>query len=777
MSIPSSLYNTDTIATYGTTEIELTKKIEDLYPTVGTVDNSIAYTKYTASWIYSAGVTCYPYEDGGSSVKFADYEPDTSYCYKYYNWESDVPVTDTNINICIIKSDTSEGYYYINSDSIIDYGIDDSRIVRNAQTNKMLFTMQARRIDLTELEPYDIERGSASYNFPLETVDLKYIDTHPDEYFYDFSFTGCLVWDGSDWDSAGYMPAYISTSSSSQGFATINTCFNRRGIRYAMDVGQNADLYVQWDGSSDGFEANGGTGWSLGWPENVEVAPYYISIGDMANLNALIEAEIEGEETRIDIITCQRAIPVNEIWYYFTWCYGVYYNGYDGLRNASHNSYYCPCIKGSELSKLIAGCGLYFLADPDADLTGITPNTLGNCADIWLGEMNGDFTTSGNWIKGANINSYTGANREGNVFNGGFDPSIVPSGGGTDEDEDTAIATAAAPYAKGLVNYYAMTAGSVLIEHISEALSTWDLQNTGKDLYKNLVSCKLIKPPAPIPTTGSEPFTIYGVKPQYEGADISLPVVSGNPDASFGPYKIPRKFYDFRDYAPYTRVCIYIPYCGWCDLPSHVVGRSVTVKYFTDIIAATVRAVVFCGNNIVAEMAGVMGLDIPFTADAVGMKQAGVVNGLTAYAGGALQTAAGVASIVTTKGGKGIGETLSGASKLVSAYTQTAIAFNENTTEISGKNGDGCSLSGATNIIIKIIRPKYGASSTAPYVPAGFAHSIGFVSNKQVRVGNVSGLLIADNVDTSGIAGATDAERAEIKRVLESGLIVNAAPE
>ena len=356
-------------------------------------------------------------------------------------------------------------------------------------------------------------------------------------------------------------------------------------------------------------------------------------------------------------------------------------------------------------------------------------------------------------------------------------PDSPGGGGGTDEDNNDPVNTQGAPYAKGLVNYYAMTAGSNLIDHISAALSTWDLQNTGKDLYKNLVSCKLIKPPAAIPTTGSEPFTIYGEKPQYEGADITLPVVSGNPDATFGPYSISRKFNDFRDYAPYTRVCIFLPYCGWCDLPSHVVGRSITVKYFTDIIAATVRAVVFCNNNIIAEAAGVMGLDIPFTADAVGMKQAGVVSGLTAYAGGALQTAAGVAQLVTSKDAKGLSNVFSGGSKLLSAYSQTAQAFNENTTEISGKNGDGCSLSGATNIIIKIIRPKYGASSDPPFVPAGFAHSVGFVSNKQVRVGNVSGLLIADNVDTSGIAGATDAERAEIKRVLETGLIVNAAPE
>lgn len=435
-----------------------------------------------------------------------------------------------------------------------------------------------------------------------------------------------------------------------------------------------------------------------------------------------------------------------------------------------HNIIYGLKIDKDIVLKLICSYGMPFSFGSSTTIQFADP-------DYALPEIVGNIIT-GKYFRGDECaTADTDNNRWGNVKNIDNKPAGGGGGGGSDEDEDTAISTAGAPYAKGLVNYYAMTAGSPLIDHISEALSTWDLQNTGKDLYKNLVSCKLIKPPAAIPTTGSEPFTIYGEKPQYQGADITLPVVSGNPDATFGPYSISRKFNDFRDYAPYTRVSIYLPYCGWCDLPSHVVGRSVTVKYFTDIIAATVRAVVFCGNNIVAEAAGVMGLDIPFTADAVGMKQAGVVSGLTAYAGGALQTAAGVASIVTTKGGKGIGETLSGASKLVSAYTQTAIAFNENTTEISGKNGDGCCLSGATNIIIKIIRPKYGASSDPPYVPAGFAHSIGFVSNKQVRVGNVSGLLIADNVDTSGIAGATDAERAEIKRVLETGLIVNAAPE
>lgn len=352
-----------------------------------------------------------------------------------------------------------------------------------------------------------------------------------------------------------------------------------------------------------------------------------------------------------------------------------------------------------------------------------------------------------------------------------------PTPPGDDEDNNDPISTKGAPFSAGLCHYYALTAGSVLLDHISEALGTWDIENTHKDLYKNLVSCKLIKPPAAIPTTGSEPFTIYGVKPQYQGADITLPVVTGNPDATFGPYTIDRKFGDFRDYAPYTRVSIFLPYCGWCDLPSHVVGRSVTVKYFTDIIAATCKAVVFCNNNIIAEAAGVIGLDIPFVADNVGAKMQAVTAGMIAALGGGIQLGAGIGTMVSTKSGSGAKAALSGASQYLSGYSQMAMAFNENTTEISGKNGDGCCLSGATNIIIKIVRPKKGAYTTAPFTPPGYGHNVGFVSQKQVKVSRVSGLLIADNVDTSGISGATEAERAEIKRVLETGLIVNAAPE
>lgn len=761
MAIPSSLYNTDTIATYGTTEIELTKKIEDLYPTAeGTVDNSIAYTKYDASWLYTAGVTCYPYEDGGTSVKFAEYEPDSSYCYKYYNWESDVPLTDANVNVCIITPGSTAGYYYINSESIIDYDINVSRFVRNAQTNKMLFTAQARRINLTELEPYEIQRGSASHIFPLQTVDLKYIDSHPDEYFYDFSLTGCRVWDGSDWIAASYVPAYISTSSSSQGIATINTCFNRRGIYYDMDVRQDSELYIHEDGSSDGFEANGATGWSLGWSEDVEVAPYYIGIGDMANLNALIEAEIEGEETRIDIITCQRAIPVNEIWYYFTWCSGVYYNHPDGVRNASHSSYYCPCIKGSTLSKLIAGCGLYFLADTEADLTGITPNTLGNCADIWLGEMSGDFTTTGNWIKGANINTYTGANREGNVYNGGFDPNYVPQPPSPEDGDDMDIMNTGATGSSGGFTHFYILSPQDLIDLLSDFYTHAD---AGESLSNNLVCSYILGiPSSDWAATEDVPVAIHNSAQgtPFVSVDDYKHVTATNNMLVTGTFDVPRRTNTFYDFSPYTTYEVFIPCCGWVRLPDTVAGRTINVYLYLDIASCCVKGqVMISGAGVCAVVNGALGSPIPMAVIESGILRGNNIQAGMGMIGGAIQTG------VSAGSGNAMGIGL-GAERILTGLVNCSVAGNTNYTEQKGGTGDITQFAMGHQCYIKITHPVIDPVVNE-YI---FAHTVGYLCNTVGQLSNFHGFTMCSNPHVH--ISATSTEKEEIKRLLEEGVIL-----
>lgn len=355
-------------------------------------------------------------------------------------------------------------------------------------------------------------------------------------------------------------------------------------------------------------------------------------------------------------------------------------------------------------------------------------------------------------------------------------PPVPPVPPGDDEDNDDPLSSVGAPFGTGLAHYYISTVDGAALNQISEAMSTWDIDGTKKDLYRNLISCKIVKPPTAVPATPGV-FVIYGEKPQYQGADITINEVTGNPDISFGPYSIDRKFNDFRDRAPFTRAEIFLPYCGWCVLPSHVIGRSVSVSYYSDIIAGTVKAVVYCGTNPVAEASGVMSVDIPFAAENVGEKVAAANIGMLAYGRAAIQTAAGIGTAVASKGKSGWGNILSGGTAVMSAYNQLAQVENGNYTEICGKSGDGCALAGVDTIVIKITRPKYSGNNIAPFVPAGFAHTVGFVSMKQSKVNACTGLIVCDNVEVSGISGATDTERAEIKRVLESGLYVNSPPE
>lgn len=426
----------------------------------------------------------------------------------------------------------------------------------------------------------------------------------------------------------------------------------------------------------------------------------------------------------------------------------------------SWNKRIVPFFTDEFLMRYIASFGLRFLVD----------------STMYIGYMNSDGTCNGDYILEADLPTSDSANRNITDFSGSnYDANVpyVPPSPGTDEDEDTAISTNGAPFGTGLAHYYVTTVDSVTLQHISEAMGTWDIDATKKDLYRNLISCKLMKPPAGIPSDPSGVFTIYGVKPQYNGADITITEVTGNPSITYGPYSIDRKFNDFRDYAPYSKAEIFVPYCGWTALPSHVIGRSVYVDYFTDVIAGTVKAVIRCGNNVVAEAAGVMAVDIPFASENVGAKVAAATTGMLSYGQGALQASVGIGQAVASKGKAGIKNITSGLASVIGAYNQMAMVNNENWTEINGKSGDGCALAGIDTIIIKITRPKYGSYPAPYYVPADYGHTVGFVSMKKTKVGSCTGLIICDNVDTSGISGATDRERQLIKEYLESGVIVN----
>ena len=351
-----------------------------------------------------------------------------------------------------------------------------------------------------------------------------------------------------------------------------------------------------------------------------------------------------------------------------------------------------------------------------------------------------------------------------------YGPPVDP-----DADIEVDMPVQEAAFGDGLTHYYVCNKGAGVLEDISAAMSTWDIKNTGKDLYKNLLSCRLTKIGG-IPAENST-FVIYGEELLYNGSPISINKITGNPTIDLGEYEILPKFNDFRDYAPYTKIEMFIPYCGWVGLPSHCMSSEDAQKIIsgtivTDIIAATCKAIIKCNDTVVAEAAGVTAIDIPFVGENVGMKLAGIANSIVSYgktASGAVGTIAGGLS----GGGASGGAAAAGALvNMVGSMAQMEMAMNANYTEICGKTGDGCNIAGLGSVYIKIQRPKTGGFPAPDYVPDDYGHITGFICMQKLRIGDQTGFIRCDNPDLSGITGATKRELEEIKRLLESGIIV-----
>lgn len=344
-----------------------------------------------------------------------------------------------------------------------------------------------------------------------------------------------------------------------------------------------------------------------------------------------------------------------------------------------------------------------------------------------------------------------------------------------DDDIEVEMDLNDAAFGTGLSHYYVTTVDAPVLSDISAAMSSWNINNTGKDLYRNLLSCRITKV-GPIPAENST-FVIYGEELQHNGSPISINKITGNPSMDLGEYEILPKFNDFRDYAPYTKIEMFIPYCGWVALPSHVMSSEEKPKIITgtllcDIIAGTCKAVIKCNETVVAEASGFTAVDVPFTGENVGMKMAGIASAITSYGNTASKTVGNIAS-GGMSGGAGAGASAAGGLVgLLGSYAQLHSAFNANYTEICGKTGDGCNVAGLNKVYIKIQRPKTGGYEEPDFVPEDYGHTTGFIAMKKKQISECEGLIICANPDTSGIGGATDRERQMIKNLLESGIIV-----
>lgn len=341
-------------------------------------------------------------------------------------------------------------------------------------------------------------------------------------------------------------------------------------------------------------------------------------------------------------------------------------------------------------------------------------------------------------------------------FNDHVVPDTPPSGGGGNGDELTDMLSRGQFYASGLTKYYV----DVPAAKLQKALGNWDNIKTGKDVLQNLLSYKILCFPSTTFSNGmTEPFIIAGTELKDENdATITAKKLTSTGAVDLPRITIPPTFNDFRDYAPYTKIQMFIPLCGWFDLPPWCMGRTISGEMYINPYSGTVRCLVRADGNVVAELGGNAAIDLPFNATAVGMKSAAVLSNLIQTAG-----AVGRAVMLPTV------NTLAGAG---SAALGSICAMNANYTESKGTMGDGSNVYGLYHVFIKITRPATidNEGNSLVTIPSRYCHDYGRPCNKQLTLTAGDGYT---QVMDANIEGAmTDREKQMIIDGFKHGLIL-----
>ena len=317
----------------------------------------------------------------------------------------------------------------------------------------------------------------------------------------------------------------------------------------------------------------------------------------------------------------------------------------------------------------------------------------------------------------------------------------------------------------GLFNTFKTDASALI--GLGKFLSESSIFDDHSEYVNGIVSVKNVITPG-TPSVGSSiPLVLCGQTVVY-GEEGDRHTAWGSPLSyqferfSLGTFTIPEYFGSFMDYAPYTSIKLYLPFAGEYDLdPSVVVGCTMTLYCFIDYISGNIvynLDVVDSETGLdstIYTFNGNCSYDIPITYQDYNGKISSYANAFLGIATTALAGAAGgpVGGAVAVTAGS-------------QALAKTAEASRDpgrfGTVGMLGKN-NGFMAPRTAHLTIK--RPRV-------VTPESYGHDIGWPCEVSGTVGSFSGFTVMGEAHMDGVAGATDNEIAEIKALLESGVIV-----
>lgn len=247
---------------------------------------------------------------------------------------------------------------------------------------------------------------------------------------------------------------------------------------------------------------------------------------------------------------------------------------------------------------------------------------------------------------------------------------------------------------------------------------------------ENIVSCKII----PISINGTDERIVLG----NVDTGVNGDKVNSSYKVEVGSLAISEYYHSFLDYAPYTKLTIFLPFIGFKELDTNTfMNKTLKVIYIFDLITGSVKAQLFANNVYVQSYDGNAGIDIPLTSS-----NRAQVEG--AFIGSAL-------SAVESK-------SLIGASSALLNGAMTPYSFST-----KGSYSPSCGTHDTRKIFVIYDRPTL-------QIPSTYGHDFGYPCKLSRSLGSVNGFTIVNsNIDLNGIT-CTETEREEIRQLLTSGV-------
>lgn len=209
-----------------------------------------------------------------------------------------------------------------------------------------------------------------------------------------------------------------------------------------------------------------------------------------------------------------------------------------------------------------------------------------------------------------------------------------------------------------------------------------------------------------------------------------------------GSITLPRKYNNFLDFEPYTKVQIYLPFYGCAMLDSSlVIGRTITIKYIIDVITATAKIKIIHADKTLYEFKTTCGSDLPITSSNRASVEMGYLS-------------SGVGMGISITSGNVLGGLASGLSMAQSQYHSTT----------SGNVSGVLNFHDSRMITILVDRPVYTELKN-------FNKTHGRVCNLSKTLKNLKGFTkCAENVQIP--FNCLDEERTMIIEQLTNGVII-----